>query len=404
MEKYDKLHDYSKRYIPYPWALKIGLKDLTPFKLRTIFLIYFIPFAAVAMNLTAVYLLSMVGLQTASYLMMIAVISAVAWFSRIRAAVAVVALSGPGSFLVVEIPKYVSAGGYFSGWQSFINPVIFIAAATLMVLIIDGAKKSREIEKLKKQESFYGEKFIELHADYAKAREEIKARDEFLSIASHELKTPLTTMLLKLNSMIHSIKNESLANFSVPALMKVLENAESQIKLLTTMINDLLNVSLITTGRMHLFRERIDLAEVARQVKENFSEVFREEKYAVKLFNRGSVIGFWDKGRIEQAMTNLVSNAIKYGRSRPIDIQVVSQGKVAKFQIKDRGVGIPRGEQKYLFHLFKRVENNGEKKKGLGVGLYITNQIAKAHGGAIKVKSVPQMGSVFTMELPLTKE
>ena len=212
-------------------------------------------------------------------------------------------------------------------------------------------------------------------------------------------------MLLKLHNMLNTVKNVSLANFSVESLMRVLENAETQIKVLTTMINDLLNVSMITTGRMNLFKEQADLADITRQVLENFSEMLEKEGYKVKLENKGPVVGYWDKGRVEQAVTNLVSNAIKYGRGQPIDIKVFNHGGFGKFVIRDRGIGISKTEYKFLFHLFRRIESREvEKKKGLGVGLYITNQIVQSHGGKIKVSSIPKVGSTFTMELPVEEK
>ena len=167
------------------------------------------------------------------------------------------------------------------------------------------------------------------------------------------------------------------------------------------MINDLLDISLITTGRMNLTLENIDLVEITNQVKSSFSEVLKKQKYKIKVSSKSPVIGKWDKVRIEQIITNLFSNAIKYGEGKPIDIQIIKSENKAKFIIKDRGIGISSGEQKIIFDLFKRANGNGEYKKGLGVGLFITSQIVKIHGGKIKVSSKPNKGSIFTVELPL---
>ena len=278
---------------------------------------------------------------------------------------------------------------------------IIIAGAIIISFLIDLAWENSEIKRLKKQEKLYAHSFIKLFDDYKLAEKDIKARDEFLSIISHELKTPLTVMLLKLHNELKNIQNASLANFSVHELVEVLKNSEKQIKWLKSMINDLLDISLITTGRMNLTLENIDLVEITNQVKSSFSEVLKKQKYKIKVSSKSPVIGKWDKVRIEQIITNLFSNAIKYGEGKPIDIQIIKSENKAKFIIKDRGIGISSGEQKIIFDLFKRANGNGEYKKGLGVGLFITSQIVKIHGGKIKVSSKPNKGSIFTVELPL---
>ncbi|MDO8638874.1 MAG: HAMP domain-containing sensor histidine kinase, partial [Candidatus Daviesbacteria bacterium] len=116
---------------------------------------------------------------------------------------------------------------------------------------------------------------------------------------------------------------------------------------------------------------------------------------------KSTVIGRWDKARIEQAITNLISNAIKYGNGKPIEIKIFKNRNWCKFIIKDQGMGIPSREQEVIFDLFKRASGPGEYKKGLGVGLFITSQIVKIHGGQIKVSSIMTKGTSFTIELPL---
>ena len=282
--------------------------------------------------------------------------------------------------------------------------ILFIAGVLLINYLIYLAKEEKELKRLKKQEKIYARAFIQLHDEHAIALKDIQARDQFLSIVSHELKTPLTVMLLKLHSMKNNIQNVSLAHFSIQELMKVLENSEKQIKWLTNIINDLLDVSLITTGKMNLQITDTDLVGITKQVKQSFSELLKREKQKIEIHADSSVVGKWDKGRIEQAITNLVSNAIKYGENRPIGIKIFKSGNKATFIIKDYGVGIPQQEQKVIFDLFKRASGSGKYKKGLGVGLFITSQIAKIHGGKIKVSSFPTNGTTFTIELPLNKK
>lgn len=292
---------------------------------------------------------------------------------------------------------------FYGDYQDKLFPFIFIAGAIIVSFLIDLTWENSQIKKLRKQEKIYARSFVLLNNDYKLARKDIKSRDEFLSIVSHELKTPLTVMLLKLHSELNNIQSASLANFSVHQLVEVLKNSEQQVKWLKSMVDDLLNVSLITTGKIDLKLEETDLAAVTRQVAQSFSEKLKRGKNKVKISAEHPVIGKWDKVRIEQVITNLFSNAIKYGEGKPINIHILKSGNIAKFIIKDQGIGIPLRDQKVIFDLFKRVPGPGEYKKGLGVGLYISSQIVKIHGGKIKVSSTPGKGSAFTIEFPLKK-
>src|SRR5680860_171503 len=198
----------------------------------------------------------------------------------------------------------------------YIQLVFFTGGAIIISYLINLIKETKEITKLKQQEKMYASTFIQLHDEYEIALKNIKARDQFLSIVSHELKTPLSIMLLKLHDMLNSIQNVSLANFSIQQLMNVLKNSEQQIKWLSLMINDLLDVSLITTGRMKLQLENTDLVSVTEEVRQSFSEMLKKERYKIKIHTKSSVVGRWDKVKIKQVITNLVSNAIKYGENK----------------------------------------------------------------------------------------
>jgi len=299
-----------------------------------------------------------------------------------------------GIFLYFSIDIFTIAGD-----KIFL--LIFIAGAVTVSFLADLAWENEEVKRLRKQEKRYARAFVLLNDDYKLAQRNIKARDEFLSIVSHELKTPLTIMLLKLQSELNNIRNSPLANFSVQKLIEVLKNSEQQINWLKSMVNNLLDVSLITTGRINLEAEDTNLVSLTKQVKQSFSEVIKREKYKIKIDGDASLMGRWDKIRLEQVITNLLSNAIKYGNGKPIYIRIFKKGARAMFIIKDNGVGITPVEQKDIFDLFKRAAGAGTFGKGLGVGLFITSQIVKIHGGKIKVSSKPAKGTSFTIELPL---
>ncbi len=210
-------------------------------------------------------------------------------------------------------------------------------------------------------------------------------------------------MLLQLQTALHNIRNVSLANFSVEKLLKMLESAEQQTNRISKMINDLLNVSLITTRKLDLELREVDLSKLTKEVVESFSERLEHEGYKLKLDADSSVVGKWDKIRIEQAVSNLLSNAIKYGDRKPIEVKVTNHNETAKISVVDHGIGIPTEHRENIFALFERAPPQ-DKYKGLGVGLYITNQIVKAHHGNIRVDSRENKGSTFTIELPLNSQ
>lgn len=300
------------------------------------------------------------------------------------------------TFLLFFPPKHPLLVADFS---LFIQTSLFFLVGIFVSYIIHGSKQQDKIIE-------YQRKLRQLHyvietveKNFESAQEEIKARDQFLAIASHELKTPVTSMLLQVQTAIHNIRNVSLANFSVATLLKMLEDTEQQSKRLSKMVNDLLDLSLITTGKIDLEREQVDISAIVRTVAERSIERLSDKKQITLTINK-PVIGSFDKLRIEQAIINLLSNAIKYGNNKPIYVTVKSGEEVAKIIVADNGIGIPADQQKKIFNRFERAVSSRDYK-GLGVGLYITHQIISAHNGKIKVESQVNKGTTFTIELPL---
>ncbi len=237
---------------------------------------------------------------------------------------------------------------------------------------------------------------------YQEAQEAVRARDEFLSIASHELKTPLTSILLQLQTILKKIQQKSQEKPSVEQVVALLQNTEHQSKRLSKLINDLLNVSLVSTGRLQLEKERGNLSDTVKDVVKQYviSEKYAKSKVYVK--TNGPLQGSFDKVRMEQVVSNLLSNALKYGKGNPVTIKTKKVDTKAQVTVKDEGIGIKPEVQATIFDRFKRGVS-GKDYKGLGVGLYISKQIIEAHGGNIKLKSKEGKGTTFTIELPLRK-
>lgn len=285
----------------------------------------------------------------------------------------------------------------------FIEYALFFIISLMSAYLLDRSKKQEIIADYQKQLRQNKHIIETLEKNYENAQREIQARDQFLAIASHELKTPVTSMLLQVQTAIHNIRNVSLANFSVANLLKMLEGTEQQSQRLSKMVNDLLNLSLITTGKMDLEPERTDLSDIVKHVADSFSERLKKDGIMLQVLAEKPIVGVWDKVRITQAVTNLLSNAIKYGAGKPIIMTVTNTHDIAKLVVEDKGIGISQDQQKRIFERFERAVSPKDYK-GLGVGLYITNQIVKAHNGKISVKSKPHSGTSFTIELPLKSQ
>ena len=234
---------------------------------------------------------------------------------------------------------------------------------------------------------------------YQQAQAAVQVRDEFLSIASHELKTPLTALLLHLQLLARHTRRGSLASVPPEQMLRMLETGQSQVQRLSKLVDNLLDVSRITAGRLHLERDMVDLAAVARDVVARFADEAEAAGVALTCQADSPVVGRWDRLRLDQVVTNLVSNAVKYGEGQPVEVTVEATLTTARLTVYDHGLGIP---PEHLATIFDRFERAGRDRShgGLGLGLYITRQIVQAHGGVIQVSSTLGEGATFTVELP----
>jgi PAS domain S-box-containing protein len=229
----------------------------------------------------------------------------------------------------------------------------------------------------------------------------VRARDEFLSLASHELKTPLTSLKLQTQMFKRGVKKGDAEAYSKERVDKLTAQTEKQLIRFERLIDDMLDISRIRSGKLTLQPEKIDLLELTRELLQRMEHQFTDADLpAPQLIFQQSPQGFWDRLRIEQVMTNLLTNAIRYGRGSQIKVGIEGTEKTARFWVQDHGIGIAKENLKKIFGRFERVTSASEAS-GLGLGLFIAHQIVKAHGGKLSVKSEIGQGSIFTAELPL---
>jgi PAS domain S-box-containing protein len=227
---------------------------------------------------------------------------------------------------------------------------------------------------------------------YKESQEAIRGRDEFLAVASHELRTPLTALMLQL----HVAQRYS----GSPELPVRLDAAVRHTKRLASLVDNLLDASRITTGRMKVQLEELDLRDAVRDVVERFQEEAKNARSELVVHADASVVGSWDRLRVEQVVTNLLSNALKYGAGAPVELTVERAGASARVSVADHGIGIAPEDVARIFGKFERAVS-ARHYGGLGLGLFIARQIVEAHSGSIHVESTPGKGSTFTVELPL---
>jgi signal transduction histidine kinase len=232
-------------------------------------------------------------------------------------------------------------------------------------------------------------------------REAVHARDEFMSVASHELRTPITTLTLQIDGLSRMLHDHvPAAEKTIPAkLSRRLEITRRQVDRLATLVSTLVDVSRITSDKVQLTRRLADLTEVIRLVAERFGEDLSRSGSTLRFDRQGPIWGNFDVSRIDQVLSNLLSNAIRYGRGKPIVIGAISLGQAARFWVEDRGVGIAPEHQARIFHRYERAAPS-TSYAGLGLGLWISRQLVEAMGGTVSVRSVVDAGSIFTVDIP----
>jgi signal transduction histidine kinase len=240
-----------------------------------------------------------------------------------------------------------------------------------------------------------------LAAALSERRAAIRTRDEFISIASHELKTPLTALKLRLGEALRTARR--LPRVDADPLPDKLVHATAAAEVaanhLGALVDDLLDVSRLTAGHLALEIQPVDVGAFLSQLAADVREQAAQAGSTIEVTCPDALVASWDGARVQQVLTNLLSNAIKYGMGRPIHLSARLAGERVRIAVADQGIGIPRADQVRIFRAFERLPSV-QRIGGLGLGLYIGQRIATAHGGALSVQSEAGRGSTFVLELP----
>ena len=245
----------------------------------------------------------------------------------------------------------------------------------------------------------------QLQATQHELQRAVRMRDDFMSMVSHELRTPLNTLYLETQVRKLHLTKGNLTPFEPAKLPAMIERDQRQIQNMVRLIDDMLDVTRMRSGALSIQPKPFDLSAMAARVVESLAQQAEAVGSSITLHAAAPVRGVWDEFRIEQVLTNLLTNALRYGGGKPVRVDVgpAASGTApsAFMSVADSGMGIAPADQQRIFEQFERTDDSKKQVAGLGLGLYITRQIVRAHGGEIGVESAPGAGAVFRVTLPL---
>ncbi|AZD02691.1 hybrid sensor histidine kinase/response regulator [Pseudomonas chlororaphis] len=295
--------------------------------------------------------------------------------------------------------------GYESGAVDFLHkPLDTHAVKSKVNVFVDLYRQSKamkqQVEALEQSRREQEALLKQLQATQNELEQAVRMRDDFMSIVAHEVRTPLNGLILETQLRKMHLARDNAAAFTLDKMHAMVDRDERQIKSLIRLIEDMLDISRIRTGKLSIRPSRVDLVQLVRGLLENFAPQVEAAESSIALSAEDSVLGQWDEFRIEQVISNLLTNALRYGAKSPIEVRVYSTGGQARVEVRDHGIGISEENQARIFQQFERVSVN-HAVAGLGLGLFISEQIVTAHGGTIEVDSRIGEGALFRVCLPL---
>ena len=239
----------------------------------------------------------------------------------------------------------------------------------------------------------------ELNAAQAQLQRALSMRDEFMSMVSHEMRTPLNTLYLETQLRKMQLERGNMAAFGAEQLQRMVARDDRQIQSIIRLIDDMLDVSRIRSGKLSLRPGWVELSGLLRRVVHDLTPQATTAGCSISLDAETPVSGWWDEFRIEQIVVNLLTNALRYGAQQPVVVSLVVGQDAVRVDVRDHGPGIAPEQQQKIFEPYERGVGN-EVPSGLGLGLYISRELAEVHEGTLTVASIPGEGAVFSLTLP----
>ena len=231
-------------------------------------------------------------------------------------------------------------------------------------------------------------------------RQAVRARDAFVAIAAHELRNPMTPILMQVHALLHAAADPKAT--VPPAILAGLERLERAVEVYGRRASTLLQVSRINAGQLELCPVELDLSRLVLDAVERHAPMAAFVGSCLDTAVEDGLVGLLDEVALEQILDNLLSNALKYGAGQPVVVALRADGALARLTVRDHGIGIPPEHQARIFAPFERLMAvRGPGGGGFGVGLWVVRQLAEALGGTVTIESAPAAGSTFTVVLPL---
>ena len=294
--------------------------------------------------------------------------------------------------------------GYESGAVDFLQkPLDTHAVRSKVSVFVELHRQGRQLrcqlDALEKARREQDALLVQLKTARDELQRAVAMRDEFMSLVTQELRSPLHTLFLQAQMRKMHIPSGDSPSFAVSGAREMVERDERQIGAMLDLIDDMLDVSRLRTGKLPIHPKPLDLAALVRRVVRDHAAALEKAGCAVQVDAPDSLAGVWDGFRIEQVVANLLVNATQYAPGTPVSLNLAAVEGGARLEIRDQGPGVPQADRERVFRQFERGAGS-DAVPGLGLGLYLAEQAVKAHGGAITLGGEPGQGAVFTVYLP----
>jgi signal transduction histidine kinase len=290
--------------------------------------------------------------------------------------------------------------GYEAGAVDFLyKPLDAEAVKSKVNVFVDLYKQKQEVRQMVEQREAT---VRELNAVQQELQRALDMRDQFMSMVAHELRTPLNTLYLEAQMRKLQLERGNMDHFAPEQLERMVARDMRQIHAMVRLIDDMLDVSRIRAGKLSIRPGRVDLEALLQRIVGDLSQQAADAHSELRLAIVQPVAGCWDEFRVEQVIINLITNAMRYGDGKPIDVRLHADSQNARIEVIDQGAGIPEDVLPKIFEPFERGKMD-KVPAGLGLGLYISRQLAEAHGGTLAARSKPGEGATFILTLPRTE-